>query len=438
MQFSQITDGLRNVIANLGTGRDKASHSFYVDPSIDDAQLAMMYRGGSIAAKIVDMPAQDSFREWREWQASTKEITAIEAEEKRLGLRGKLVQAKTRARLFGGAVIYIGTTDTDPTKPLAVDRIRKGGIKYLSVMNKNQISAGAIQNDPRFDGYGSPVSYMIGTETIHPSRVVVFKGKELPDDIYAGANLGWGDPVLTACLTDVRNLDATIANVAALVFEAKIDVLGIKNFNDDLRQHGAEYEKLVNQKLALTALGKGVNGMFIKDADDSYEQKSASFATLPDVINSMKQMVSASCGIPMFKLFEKTSGGIGDSSSSEERGYYDMIKAIQTLENEPAMAILDECLIRSALGDRPKDIHYNWRPLWQPTTKEKADTGKVIADTFKVVFDMDVLPPEALANAIVNGLTESGLAPGLEADVTEYFVGEKDDTDGLIEGEDAE
>jgi phage-related protein (TIGR01555 family) len=421
MQFSRMTDGLRNVIANLGTARDKSSHSVYVDPEIEDAQLAMMYRGSSIARKIVRMPAQDSFREWREWQANADQISAIEAEEERLGLIGKSVQAKTRARLFGGAVIYIGTTDTDAAKPLIPERMRLGGLKYLTVISRNRISAGPQQTDPRLEGYGQPKYYSIGGEEIHPSRVAAFKGEELPDDLYAGRNIGWGDSSLTSCLSDIRNLDATIANVATLVFEAKIDVLGIKNFNDDLRTFGDEYEALVKTKLALTATGKGINGMFIKDADDTYEQKNASFANLPQVIESFMQMTSAASGIPMMLLFGISPGGIGGQGSNEMRGYYDRIKVIQTLENQPEMHILDECLIRSALGSRPAEIHYQWRSLHQPTTQEKAATGKSIAETFKIASDIGDIPAEALTNSLVNALTENGIAPGLEAGYAKFF-----------------
>jgi len=420
-------DGLRNIVANLGTGRDKASHSVYVDPVIDDAQLSMMYRGSAIARKIVDMPAQDSFREWREWQADASQISALEAEERRLGLQGKLVQAKTRARLFGGAVVYIGTGDTDAAKPLIADRIRRGGIKYLTVISRNRISAGPIQNDPRLDGYGNPSHYSINGEVIHPSRVAVFKGEELPDDLYAGANIGWGDSSLTSCLSDIRNLDATIANVASLVFEAKIDVMGIDGFNEGLKNGGADYEKMVLARGMLLAMTKGNNGMLLTDVKDTYQQKSASFATLPDIIDRFMQMTSAASGIPMTLLFGTSPSGLNGSGDVNIRGYYDRVKVIQTLENQPEMALLDECLIRSALGNRPADIYYNWRPLWQPTTAEKATTGKTIAETFMIASQIGDIPEEALANSLVNALTESGIAPGLEADYADYFNAQGND-----------
>ena len=82
-----IMDGLRNIVANLGTDRDKAAHSHYYNTTIADDQLVAMYRTSAIARNVVDLPAEDATREWREWQADAVQISAIEAEEMRLGLK---------------------------------------------------------------------------------------------------------------------------------------------------------------------------------------------------------------------------------------------------------------------------------------------------------------------------------------------------------------
>ena len=124
-----IMDGLRNIVANLGTDRDKAAHSYYYNTTIADDQLVAMYRTSAIARNVVDMPAEDATREWREWQADAEQITAIEAEEKRLGLQGKTMQNLKRARLFGGAAIYIGTRDLDASKPLDPARIGRASCR---------------------------------------------------------------------------------------------------------------------------------------------------------------------------------------------------------------------------------------------------------------------------------------------------------------------
>jgi hypothetical protein len=45
----------------------------------------------------------------------------------------------------------------------------------------------------------------------------------------------------------------------------------------------------------------------------------------------------------------------------------------------------------------------------------------------KVLYDMDILPQEALADTIVNTLTESGAFPGLEGKVKEFYGAEGSD-----------
>ena len=87
---------------------------------------------------------------------------------------------------------------------------------------------------------------------------------------------------------------------------------------------------------------------------------------------------------------------------------------------QPALQVLDECLIRSALGSRPAEVFYNWRSLWQTTDTERAAIGKSTAESIKIIADTRLIPENVLATVAVNMLTEAGIAPGLEAEMLEY------------------
>ncbi len=432
-----MTDGFQNLVANLGTARDKASASGYVLEALDVQALEAAYRSAPVARKIIDMPAEDSFREWREWHADAKQISAIEAEEARLNVKGMMIKARKSARLHGGAAVYIGMDDSDPTKPLNPAAVKKGGLKYLTVLSRYELTEGDVQRDPRESGYGLPQVYTMSagdatTVDIHPSRLVVFRGKETPSTTI-GAD-SWGDSALAGTLETILRLDSTLANVASLVFEAKIDVIKIKDFTQGLREGGASYEKLMLRRFGLAATAKGINGALLLDAEEDYSQKSASFATLPDIMDRFAQMCAAAAGIPVTLLFGLSPGGLNATGESDTRGYYDRIKASQSLEVTPAMSVLDECLIYSALGKRPSEIFYDWRSLWQVSAKERADIGDKIASAFEKIHRMDILPPEAIGNAVVNALTEAGVAPGFEADVAKFYVGEDDEGDENSDG----
>ncbi|MBL4768267.1 MAG: DUF1073 domain-containing protein, partial [Rhodobacteraceae bacterium] len=288
--------------------------------------------------------------------------------------------------------------------------------------------------------YGEPAFYTMSagdatTVDIHPSRLVVFKGRETPYSAL-GADC-WGDSILTGTLETIMRLDATLANVASLVFEAKVDVIRIKNFMQDLRSGGAKYEQLILQRFTLANTAKGINGALLLDADEQYDQKTASFATLPDVMDRFSQMCAAAAGIPVTLLFGQSPGGLNTTGESDTRAYYDRVKTLQSLEVTPALSVLDECLIYSALGNRPAEIFYEWLPLWQVSAKERAEIADKLAAAFEKIHRMDTLPPEAIGKALVNAFTEAGIAPGLEADVAKFYDPDGDEDDALVESTDA-
>ena len=64
---TMLADGLQNLVANLGTPRDKAAHSQYMIPMLSDAEGENAYRGSWLPRKIIDIPALDAARNWRGW-----------------------------------------------------------------------------------------------------------------------------------------------------------------------------------------------------------------------------------------------------------------------------------------------------------------------------------------------------------------------------------
>lgn len=419
--FTYLKDSLQNLVAGLGTGRDKASHSHYGVPDMDDLQLLNAFRGSWAAQKGVSIPAIDACRNWRNWQADKDQIEKIEAEETRLNVQGKILEALLKARLFGGAAVFIGTGERDTASELSPDRIRQGGIKYLTVMTRRQLTATEIEQDPQSDRFGKPKAYRLpgSVVEIHPSRLVIFIGHQHPDpELAQGTAFGWGDSVLLSAMPAVKHYDETMANVVSLVYEAKIDVINIPNLMSSMQDKN--YERLLLERLRLAATAKGINGTLILDGAETHSSKSANFSTLPDVIAKTEQGVSGAFDIPGSRMFGTSSGGLNSNGEENTRNYYDNVASRQKLDLKPAMSVLDECLIRSALGNRPKEIHYVWAPLWQATAKERADIGKTTADTIKALNETKLFPEDAISKASVNLLVEMSIMPGLEAAIEEF------------------
>lgn len=421
-----IADGYANVVANLGTGRDKAAAGQYVYAEMSYMELLAAYRGSWLPRSIVDIPAQDATRKWRSWQAEAPQIEKIEALEKKLGVRAKIEECKIAARLYGGAAIYIGTGDKDPSKPLDPSKIKE--IRSLTVLTPQELTPGEISKDIESGFYGRPETYKLTGKgnsaevVIHPSRLVVMEGVSVPSsEMTVAVNYGWGDSALQSSIEAIRQMDSTSANVASLIFEAKVDVFKFEGFANLLKAAGGDEQAI--KRLHTQAAMKGINGAVVIDAQDDYTPKSASFGGLDALMDRFANLVAGASRIPVTRLFGRASVGLSGTGDGDERVYFDRINHMQTTEIEPAMTVLDECIIWTALGKRPANIWFRWNPLRQVTEKERADIFKTTADAARALAGAqagELLPVDALSDSLANELTEQGVLPGLEKKIKEY------------------
>lgn len=448
----RFADGLVNVVANLGTPRDKAAHSQYVDAMLTPAQLLAAYRNSWLSRAIVDYPAEDATRKWRMWRAEADQITRIEKLEKRLGLQKRVQDAMVAARLYGGAAIYINTADENQDQPLHPGK----EIRSLVVLTPNSLRAEPLVRDINNEYYGRPEFYTLATSEaapslvllpngtrrnsqvrIHASRLVLFRGASVPNDpsVAGMVNTGWADSVLQSTLDAIQQVDSTMANIASLVFEAKVDVFKFDSFAQLLEDNSNDV--LLTRRLQTQAAMKGINGAVVIDMKDDYQQKSANFAGLPDVVSKFMDAVSGASRIPVTRLYGRAAVGLSGSGDGDERVYFDRIGHIQATEIGPAMALLDDCIIHQALSGRPEEIYYEWAPLRQLTEAERAEIFLKTSNAARALAGPNAGPlmsVYALSDALVNELTEQGVLPGLDQAVAKH--GTLEDEDGLVGPED--
>jgi len=426
MTQTLINDGLQSIIAGMVPERDKAQTVSYVAPTLTSTAYLTAYRTTPWARKIIDRPAKDAFRKWRQWNADPNQITSIEREEKRLQLKAKLTKAYRIARLTGKAHAYFDLGD-DPSQPVNLNAVRAKSIRFITVLADSDVSPGVQDDDPMSPYYGTPANYLItsvskGAVYIHPSRMVTFYGADIPE---GERTLKRADSVLAAVMTTLHHHDATMANIASLIFEAKVDVITVPGLARMLADPVQSDQVL--ERFRLMALGKGNNGTVLINGPESadvpgemWEQKTQTFATLPDLIDRFQLALAGAADMPRALLFGVSAGGLGSTGDLELSAYYDRINDLQSNEIQPAMDILDECLIRSALGNRPEEIHYLWNSLWQISDKEKAEIGQKIAETASKLEP--ILGREIIAEPTVNALTEAGLFPGLEQSYADFIA----------------
>jgi phage-related protein (TIGR01555 family) len=435
---AQIKDRLSNVMSGMGTTADRRAWQQYSFMPVAPEQAEAAYRSSWLMRKIIDIPPLDMTRGWRAWQAGKNDIEKLEAEERRLKLREKCKRALVLARLWGGGALILGTADANPASELNPEILGLGGLKYVHVVGRHQLGVAAVIQDPASPWFGQPDKYTLSNGStqidLHPSRVIPFVGQPGPEGgRYDGISLFWGDPLMQSIEGAVKNADLAQDGFAALIDEAKIDILKIPDMMANVGTK--EYEDRLLARLGAAAMGKSTWRALMIDGAEEWEQRQITWAGMPDIIASYLQIVAGAADIPITRLLGQSPKGLQSSGDGEERDYHAMIAARQDELLAPALDRIDELLVRSALGTVPSDVWYKFNPLSQITPKDAADIESKRASTVKTYADTGLFPEDALAALAKNAVIESGQWPGSEAAFEEAELPAPFEEDGPDEGD---
>ena len=409
----RIVDGLSNVVAGLGTDRDKRFYSNYDVPLAQDrVSLESMFRGSWISRRIITTVADDMTRAgWRlNWDGYDDEEDSAQAiikAEAAFGVKHKVNEAIRWARLYGGSVLLVGIKgDEDLSQPLDPERVGKDSLSYLHVLDRWQILGSAeLETDITSPNFRMPKFYSIAdastdafTERIHWSRVIRFNGQQLPYFLWV-QNARWDDSELQAPLDSVKNYDSVTGGVASMIFEAKVDILSMAGLADQLAMdNGAA--KVTTRLLAAMTM-KSFNRTLVIDKDtESYEQKQMQFGSLDKIVQNFVIDLCGACDIPATRLFGQSPAGLSATGESDIRNYYDHVSARQETNLRPQLTRLYDILVRSALGSMPDDFQISFEPLWQTTDKERAEIDKLRAETDHIYVTDGVLTEGAVCREL--------------------------------------
>ena len=431
-----LNDTLQNLVANLGTSRDKTSHGTFIrgtDLSLQREMCDTIYRFQWLS-KIVDIPPYDMTRQWRSWTSvdlESSKIDDIASEEKRLCYKSKIQEALTWGNLYGGCAIIISVDGHgDSSIPLDITKVTRGQLKNLHVVDRHRLypQFHNIISDP-FDQFnGEPELYILANsiQLIHRSRIVKFVGNKVP---YWPRQrlLWWGDSVLNRLYDCFRNTETVISSIASMTHETNIDVLSIENLAGQL---AAEGEEAIHKRFELMAVMKAINNMMLLDSTEKYERKAIEFRALPDIMKEFLSVLSAASDIPATRLLGISPGGLNATGESDLTNYYDMISGKQESDLERQMQHIDEVMIRSLFGKYPDSLKWAFNPLWQMSEKEQAATNLIKVQTVVHLQTLEV-PYEA----ILKDVKELGLSNNLTDELIEEAISEVDEPGDSPEGD---
>lgn len=407
-------DGLINVIAGLGTRRDKRTGSHYYRTQMNRFDWDETYSASGLAGRIVDLPVGDMMRTgWtRTWDGVDKDqssVKAVETAEKNLGVQEKITEASTWGRLYGGAaIVMVIKGQTSPQamlQPLDLNTVRKGSLQNLTVLDRWRIDpSGKIDKEIGSPNFGKPLTYRIAESAVevHWSRVVVFGGRLTPYFVKNHSmNNGWDDSILQRVIDTVKGFDAAEAAAATMVYEATVDVHYMDRLREELAKPNGE--QLIEKRLLVAQQSKGVWKTLVLDGGkdgvggDKWERREMTFTGVEKVMDRLALTVAVAAGMPITTLFGESPGGLHSTGEHSQQNWDDAVDAMRDTYLAPRLDRIDEVLIRSVLGKMPTNYVRTFNPLRQMTDEQKATIAETWAKVDQIYYDIGAITAAGIA-----------------------------------------
>jgi phage-related protein (TIGR01555 family) len=423
---ARFVDSLTNVMTGMGTSRDQRTGSAYCPTILSQQTIAYAYRGSGLMRKIINIPPLDMVREGRSWNAEQDQITAIEAEEKRIRIWQTVRQAEVLRGLGGGAILMgLPGLLSSP----APEAIQKGQLAFLHPLSRWQLSFSELEDDPASPTFNQPRIYTMmsnqGQVKIHPSRIVPFVADYTPP-LWSGAGLieeFWGESKVAQVLDAVTDCDTARGAFASLISKARNVRIGIPDLL--LSTTTTDGEAAFRRRMELFTLGESMFRATVYDtgkdgkSGETIDDVSYNFAGIKDVMDAFGMWASAISDIPATRLLGRAPEGMNSSGESQQKDWNKLVGARQKVELSPCLDRIDRYLVMSAIGKADDKIWASFDPLDQPSDKERAETFNTLMDGIVKLQQTRTIPDVPFARGVQSLLIDEGTLPELEQALAE-------------------
>lgn len=411
-------DGYMNLVTGAGKkNRDPmANWTFGVGELLSDGILADLYVGNRLARKIIDLPSDEAVKNWINIENAEDIQEAMESTIEDLGAETAFADAVRWSRLYGGSAILI-IADDGCTLEEAIDMNNIKSIEQLRVYDRTEISYTntMLYTDPSSKEYGKPEFYTISPRNgisfmVHESRLLLFNGEPIPSR-YASLYQDWGMPVLQGITEDLRNCNISYQSAALILQRLSQAIYKMPDLSTLLETE--EGENLAMKRLQLIDMSRSLLNTILIDGEEDFDLKNIPLTGIKDLLDQFGILVASLSNIPYALLFGRSPAGMNATGESDLENYYNMIRQIQKRHIKKPLQklirLLFLCKDGPSKGTEPEGWKLEFKPLWLPSDKEKAETNKLEsesnkleAETAEIYVNISSLDPSEVRENIKN------------------------------------
>lgn len=414
------TDGLYNVITELGTSRDKRMYNNVRWETHTTEYFEQLYSGNEMASRIVNIVPEEALRRFVEWtNLDPKWDKLVSKKVSELDLRMTMLRSWYWGRAYGGGLTYIVTDTYDPASPLQI------GENVIALRDLSRYDVRILTTDVETDygskNFGYPNIYYLTVSVgsiykgypIHWSRMVRWDGRTLPRRKFI-QNGYWHDSILNMLKNAILNYESANDAAANILQDFNVGVFKMKNLANLI---SAGKESVVKKRMEMIAFSKSTIRAILLDADDeSYEDVARAVEGLEGLLDKQGNRLVAATDMPHTKLLGESPDGSNATGNSTTQQWFDVVQSEQENYLKPKLDRLKEVIFY----DMP-ELDYKFRSLYQLTELEQADMRLKQSQTDKNYVDMGALDPTEVTDSRFGGesysteteLDEEGRESGL-------------------------
>jgi len=377
--FGGLTGGgFQNYATGAGTNIDKTEYSFFTPTRLSNKnELETLYVQSWAAGKFIDIPIDDMFIRWREFEdMENSDIEKIQKAELEFDIIEKLSCAMKAGNLYGTGLMILITKEAPMDTPLNVNRLQIGDLQNIIVVDRFDATVKNKKYDPLSKRFGLPEMYRInlrrgGNIDVHASRILRFDGKKsLSQNNWQSYDEDWGVPLILPVIAEIMQ-DANVnKGVAYLVNEASVGVQKIEDFADAV-SGGPDAEMTLQDRMEAMTLARSIYRTVFMDKEESFERVSVAFAGLPEIIDRNAKRLAAAANIPATRFWGQSPVGMNATGESDMANYAISIAAAQKKQLTKSLDLLDSILSKHA-GITEK-VKYNFPSLIDISDSDQAD-----------------------------------------------------------------
>lgn len=406
------SDAWANEITGFGTDRDKTTYGYIVGPRwLSDTELSNLYHDDDMAARMVDIVADEMFREpFVIGLGDPDADRVIDEKFDALEVRSKFAEVTRWARCYGGGALLPGLDDGRPAStPLNIERVKD--LDYLYVLDRRMLWPNTYYMTDGHPKLGRPETYVVTVEggayfgapkVVHESRLILFPG--VPTGARERAYLAsWDMSVLQRAYEALRKFNVAWTAVENLLVDGNQSVYSMSGLNDIIASNNLE---LLKEHIKAKDMFRSVVRALVIDAGgaggagkENFERQHATMTDIPQTLDKIMLRLSAAVQIPVTILMGQSPAGMNATGESDFRWFYDRIRSLQNLIALPRLRRLVALWLQTREGKRlvktpPKSIAISFLPLWKETPTAEAARKKIIAETDAVQIQSQVWSPE--------------------------------------------